>query len=279
MLKLMFNHLVRQVKHAYNISLFVSGKVNSMTTCMNKKLQALKERNALNQVQISVLLMAIIPGLSLFYLGTVITTQNSPFSAFNILLICFLTLAVAAPGFLILQKYPKNIIKLRRYITEIAEGALPEKIELEETQNSDDIQYIENNFNSILETMRERIAKAEKQLEVECALRKKIEQQQGKLLEAERQRVMIQTLGAACHHIGQPATVLQMQMDLLMSHVTDADKIEEIRDCAEEVNKISDILQQLQRTSTFKSIPYIDDEGPLNEQIIAINNDIESKMA
>jgi len=122
--------------------------------------------------------------------------------------------------------------------------------------------------------MRHRMEIAEEQFRVEHALRKTIEQQQETLLEAERQRVMIQTLGAACHHIGQPATVLQIQMDLLLSHVTADEEIEQIKECAQEVHKISDILQQLQRTSTFRSIPYIDSENPLDEQIIAITEDM-----
>ena len=52
------------------------------------------------------------------------------------------------------------------------------------------------------------------------------------------------------------------------------EEIEKITECAQEVHKISDILQQLQRTSTFRSIPYIDSENPLDEKIIAINNDM-----
>ena len=63
-------------------------------------------------------------------------------------------------------------------------------------------------------------------------------------------------------------------MDLLLSHVTDDDEIRKITECAQEVHKISDILQQLQRTSTFRSIPYIDSENPLDEQIIAITEDM-----
>ncbi len=39
-------------------------------------------------------------------------------------------------------------------------------------------------------------------------MKRTIEAQREEILAAERQRVMIQSLGAACHHLGQPATVV-----------------------------------------------------------------------
>jgi len=230
--------------------------------------------DAKTQAKIAVALLAIIPSLSLFYISITVIRNPGSLSPWIILLTFMLTLTIAIFGFLILRKYPDNILKIRQYITEIAQGTLPEKIQLAHTQDSDDIRYIEDNFNCVLAEMRNRIETAEEQLSVEHALRETIEQQQETLLEAERQRVMIQTLGAACHHIGQPATVLQLQIDLLLKHVTDDEEIDKITECAQEVHKISDILQQLQRTSTFRRIPYIDSENPLDEQIIAITKDM-----
>jgi len=240
---------------------------------MKRKLRAtsLVMLDAKNQAKIAVVLLAVIPSLSLFYISITVVQNPSGLSPWFIFVTFTLTISIAFFGFMILQKYPKNILKLRQYITEIAQGTLPETIQLAHTQDSDDIRYIEENFNCVLQEMRRRMEIAEKQLRVEHALRETIEQQQETLMEAERQRVMIQTLGVACHRIGQPATVLQIQMDLLMSHVTDD---EEITECAQEVHKISDILQQLQRTSTFRSIPYIDSENPLDEQMIAIPKDM-----
>jgi signal transduction histidine kinase len=238
---------------------------------------ALKAHDALNQVKIAIVLIAIIPSLSLFYLSTVVATGDPPYSPATIFLICFLTAAVAAPGFLILKKYPNNIMRLRHYITHISQGTLPERIELEDAKTSDDIQYIEDHFNHVLNSMKERVATAETQLRVEHELRETVEKQQKTLMEAERQRVMIQTLGAACHHLGQPATVLQIQMDLLLKNVTDEDELQQIMECAQEVHRISDILHQLQRTSTFRSIPYIDSESPLDEKIIAINDNLQEE--
>jgi len=228
--------------------------------------------DAKTQARIAVVLLAIIPSLSLFYISTTVIRNPGSLSPWVVLLTFILTITIAIFGFSIFKKYPKNIMELRQYITEIAQGTLPEKIQLAHTQDSDDIRYIEDNFNCVLTEMRHRMEIAEEQFRVEHALRKTIEQQQGTLLEAERQRVMIQTLGVACHHIGQPATVLQLQMDLLMNHVTDDDEIEKITECAQEVQKISDILQKLQRVSTFRTAPYIHSgEGALDEEILAID--------
>jgi DNA-binding NtrC family response regulator len=46
-------------------------------------------------------------------------------------------------------------------------------------------------------------------------MRETIRRQQDELLESERHRVMIESLGAACHHMGQPATVILAYLELM----------------------------------------------------------------
>ena len=234
-----------------------------------KKFTSLVTRDALNQAKIAIILLAVIPSLSLFYLGTAVGSDANRFTLLTLLLIFVLTTAVAVPGFLILRKYPDNILKLRQYITEIAKGTLPDKIELVDTQNSDDIRYIEDSFNRVLKEMRHRIKVVEEQLRIEHALRKTIEQQQQTLMEAERHRAMIQTLGAACHHIGQPATVLQIRMEFLQKLATNENEIREIEACVKAVQSIANILHRLQQISEFRTVPYIH-LGDDNEEILAI---------
>jgi methyl-accepting chemotaxis protein len=214
--------------------------------------------------------MAIIPSLSLFYLGTVVASNN-PFPVLTLLLVCLLTATVAVLGFVILQKYPKNIMKLRQYIAEISKGTLPDKIELEDAQASDDLQYIEDHFNHVLEKMKQRIAETEEQLVIEQTLRETIEKQQVVLVEAERQRAIVQTIGATCHHIGQPAAVLQLRMDLLENLSSGKHECDEIAGCIEAVTQLTDILQQLQRVSEFRTAPYIRTEKYLDDEILFID--------
>lgn len=235
-------------------------------------LSSLAEHNARNQVRISLALLSIIPALSLFYIGIQIGSNAAFPNIFSLLLIFGLTVSVAVPGILILRKYPNNILKLRQYITEIAQGTLPERIRLDDTQSSDDIKYIEDSFNTVLDEMRHRIQAAKEQLRREHELRTTVERQQQTLLEAERHRTMIQTLGAACHHIGQPATVLQMRMDLLKNLATDQKEIEEIEGCVEAVQNISDILHQLQRVSEYRTVPYAQSGETSEDRILEINS-------
>jgi len=46
-------------------------------------------------------------------------------------------------------------------------------------------------------------------------LRNAVERQREELIEAERQRVMFESIGAACHHLGQPVTVLSTYLQLM----------------------------------------------------------------
>jgi len=80
---------------------------------------------------------------------------------------------------------------------------------------------------------------------------------------------MIQTLGAACHHIGQPATVLQIRLEFLQKLATNEDEIKEIEGCVTAMKTISNILHQLQQVSEFRTVPYISGSAA-NDAILAI---------
>ena len=233
--------------------------------------RSMTKHNARNQVKIAVMLLAIIPTLALFYVGMVLGRGYLTF--FAAFIVFLLTAIVARLGYVVLRKYPDNIMKLRQYITEVAKGTLPEKIALVDTQNSDDLKYIEETFNQVLDEMRQQIDTIVKQYIIEHTLREKIERQQQTLLEAERHRVMIQTLGAACHHIGQPATVLQLRLEFLEEIATDKKQIKEIKECVTAVQTISYILHQLQSISEFRTVPYIHSKGTIDDQILAIGSE------
>jgi methyl-accepting chemotaxis protein len=235
------------------------------------KVKSLTSHNARNQAMIAILLIMVVPSLSMFYVGMTYDKGQLTFSVLALILV--LTILVARLGYVILRKYPENIMRIRQYITEIAEGALPEKIALTDTMGSDDIKYIEQNFNDVLKEMRRQLEATKEQLRTEHMLRETVEKQQQTLLEAERHRVMIQTLGAACHHIGQPATVLQVRLSLLQKTATNPRELEEIEGCVESVQRISDILHQLQRISMFRTIPYIHIEGLVDDEILAIGSE------
>jgi hypothetical protein len=84
---------------------------------------------------------------------------------------------------------------------------------------------------------------------------------------------MIQTLGAACHHIGQPATVLQLRLETLQRLATNQEEINEITGCVKAMQLIADILHQLQQVSQFRTVSYIHTENAPDEEILAIRSE------
>jgi len=86
--------------------------------------------------------------------------------------------------------------------------------------------------------------------------RKRIEEA---LREAAAQRAMIASIGAACHHLGQPATVLVTNLELLKRYY---DRVpSEVRDllvgCLEAAESFGDILRRLNAATSFETEKYI----------------------
>jgi len=89
------------------------------------------------------------------------------------------------------------------------------------------------------------------------AMRRTVEKQREALLIAERHRVMIESLGTACHHLGQPMTVVTMCLDV-MKRQKWGPKVQELVDkCETAVEAVNDILRKLQTVSTYRTEPYL----------------------
>jgi methyl-accepting chemotaxis protein len=214
--------------------------------------------------------MSIIPSLSLFYMGAMLWFKAESLSSTAQIFIFVSTTIIAVSGLLILLKFPKNIIKLRQYIEGIASGVLPDTIYLLNTHRSDDLKFIECGLNAILEEMRHRMELAEQKLDVERALRETIEGQHQDLLKAERHRAMVQSLGAACHHIGQPATILKLRLNLIRQIAGSADELAEIEECEKDLRLIMIVLEKLRGVSEFRTESYVSDEDCGDCEILAI---------
>ena len=231
---------------------------------------SLANQNARNQALISIILMSVIPVLSLFYIGLVIGQDSGQITFLTKVTIFVLTATVAVSGHLIFRKYPENIIRLREYITEIANGTLPERVELSDSHGSDDIKYIEDNCNAILGEYQHRAEALEEKCRLEKKLREALEEQQLTILDAERQRVMIQSLGAACHHIGQPVTALRLRLYILLEQAHTKEESDEIEECSEAVQKISSILHDLQEVSKFRTESYVHGGDAVDDEILKV---------
>lgn len=235
-----------------------------------KFITPLSRQDAHSQAKLAFALTSVVPALAFYYLGATLhgKPEDIPFPA--ILTVLMSTIVTAISGYLILRKYPKNIIKLRKYITDVAEGALPERIDLEGIGNSDDLKYIEFGFNTILCEMAGRLRIIEEKYKIESGLRKALEERQQALLRAERHRVMIQSLGAACHHLGQPATTLRMRLFILKERAQTLDEMREIQMSINEVDAISAVLRRLQEVNEFRTESYLRDGDAQDREILAI---------
>jgi len=81
--------------------------------------------------------------------------------------------------------------------------------------------------------------------------------------QTERQRVMMESLGTACHHLGQPATVLLASLDVLRK-LTSADHNEAVRDLLassmEAAETLRDMLHELNGMTEYKTKPYLENQ-------------------
>ena len=106
------------------------------------------------------------------------------------------------------------------------------------------------------------------------AMRRMVESQRETLLIAERHRVMIESLGSACHHLGQPMSVVTLCLDFMKRQRWGPEVRDLVDKCDESVAAVNDILQRLQKVSVYRTEPYLPAvEGESlkpGEQILAI---------
>lgn len=223
---------------------------------MKKKQQRISivSRGSRYQVSMGVALLTVIPLMTVFLIAFAPYFFRGSFSWGARALAGGFAGMAALSGYLILRQYPKNILKLRKYLKLLAEGELPDEIKL--LNSEDDLKAIENYLNTLLGEMRRKVRVLETQLGQARAMKTAIEAQQQELLDAERHRVMIQSLGAACHHIGQPATVLRANLHLLKSRASSENDLREIEECEKAVESIADVLEKLRHISEYRTVPY-----------------------
>lgn len=96
-----------------------------------------------------------------------------------------------------------------------------------------------------------------------------IEAQRQTLMAAERQRVMIESLATACHHLGQPATVVATCLSLMRRQHPSPELENVIAECEAAVNSMTGILERLQHVNEYRTVPYLP-ESESDQRIIEI---------
>lgn len=216
---------------------------------------SLLSRGTRYQIVVATALVAVLPLLVVCFLILPTSPLYGTYSLLVRIIIIVVILMLAASGYSILLQYPKNIMRLRLCLQKIAEGDLPENITL--LHSEDDVIAIETDLNKVLMDLRQKVRLLQEQLQVTREMHNALESHQKALLEAERQRVMIQSLGAACHHIGQPATLLCAHFSLLKTQTLSAKEQAEVAECAQAVDLIIDVIERLRRVSEYRTVPYL----------------------
>lgn len=81
-------------------------------------------------------------------------------------------------------------------------------------------------------------------------------------LQAERQRTMVESLGAACHHLGQPATILLTSLELMTRGGTDHPANRELLSSSmEAAESLRTILHKLNEMTEYKTTSYVSEPG------------------
>jgi PAS domain S-box-containing protein len=83
---------------------------------------------------------------------------------------------------------------------------------------------------------------------------------EGALQEADRQRVMLESLGAACHHLGQPATVLLANLGILQKrwNADDPALKDLVTSSIEAAELLGAILHKLNTVNQYRTMPYLE---------------------
>ncbi len=79
--------------------------------------------------------------------------------------------------------------------------------------------------------------------------------------EAERRRVMLESFGAACHHLGQPATVLLANLGIMKRRLeeTQDETVKELLDSSiSAMETLGEILHKLNSANEYRTTKYLD---------------------
>ncbi len=199
-------------------------------------------------------LVTVIPMLCLCVIMFSLFSDILPDSSFLRVGVGTAGLLSGVAGFVMLRIYPKNLERLRGYLSRIAAEDLPEQATL--LPGEQDFSDIEGFLNKIIGSLHSKILRLDAELTRTQQLLKTVESQSEDLIAAERQRVMIESLGAACHHIGQPTTVLLLYLTCLREQNTGIIDHAELEACIKAVESITSILKKLQHVSEYRTVPY-----------------------
>ncbi|MEI6516736.1 MAG: response regulator [bacterium] len=93
-------------------------------------------------------------------------------------------------------------------------------------------------------------------------MRKTLARQRASLIDAERQKVMVESLATACHHIGQPATVVYTILQMMMKWDLPPGQKQMLQDALASAESLVDDIHRLQAINEYRTVPYLASPGP-----------------
>jgi methyl-accepting chemotaxis protein len=218
------------------------------------KVTSLTSQGARYHLKIAIALVVVIPMLSFSLVMLSLFSDLADYTPVTHAFIMAAGLLCGLTGYTMLREYPDNVERMRDYLERIAADDLPESVSLRKTEQ--DSSDIERYLNVVVQGLHDKINELDKQLAISRELIDTVRKQSDEIVSAEQQRVMIESLGAACHHIGQPATVLRLYISRLRDQNSDALEQNAILACSDAIESISDILAKLRRVSEYRTTPY-----------------------
>ena len=188
---------------------------------------------------VAVALMSVLPLLA-FMVLLFNGVRRDSVSFETLYLVTPAVVALVALGIVLLIRHSLQVERLRRYLEVMAHGGVPR---LTFGDGGEDFAAIERCLGAVIRQTDDRI--------------RVIEAQSQALLAAEQQRVMIETLGAACHHLGQPATVIRVYLEMMQKKEPAPEMQRMIAECREAAESVSDILHRLQGVAKYQTEPYL----------------------
>lgn len=190
---------------------------------------SIKNLDASRQASLSILLLTVMPALISFFSGHYMAGQKAslPYAA----LLGLLAISLIIPGYMILKKYPDNITQIRNFVTEITEGYLPNHVTLQRTYESDDLRYIEQSLNTMLDEMKK---------------------QQEYRVKAEHHRTVVESVSILIEKISRPLDIIRKSLIHLDVIALMEEEHADITRCQKELEHISKDIRRLMGSKEIK---------------------------
>ncbi len=223
------------------------------STASTMQRASLVSGGAKKQFAVAIILISVMPVLALavVVVNSVVVMEDVGVVPRVVLGIALLLVCL---GYALLLKSPRTILRLRRYLKQIMDGEAPDAAALIAAEN--DIDAIAKYLKAIVQSARDQVAT--------------IQNQHEELVQAEQQRVMLESLGAACHHLGQPATVICSYLQMLKREQLSESTQNRLDHCLESAKAIEGILRRLQQANEYRTEPYCQVAGEDAQQILKI---------